>query len=250
MTVPTGTSLGGIRLLRISCAADVLHSPEEVQDSNLFRNWLERFSPEWEIERVDVSATLAWAKEIRMIFMTATAIAPDGLRRVNAAFLRGSTVDILPIIVAPDGTEYVVFVEQPRVPAGQLCITTPAGMVDDGNVESTALKELAEEIGGDITWSKPQWLNRFATGSDLPMLVSPGGTDEDVQFCTVRANLTDQQMRALHGRIAGAAEEGERTTIHVVVLLGKALPYLARQGRPCLKSVMSLLLYQHARQQA
>lgn len=249
MTVPTGTSLGGIRLLRISCAADVLHSPEEVEDSNLFQNWLARFSPEWEIERVDVSATLAWKGAIRMIFMIATGIAPDGHRRVSAAFLRGTTVDILPVIVAPDGTEYVVFVEQPRVPAGQMSITTPAGMVDDGNVESTALNELAEEIGGDIAWTAPRWLNRFATGSDLPMLVSPGGTDEEVQFCTVTTELTNEQMRVLHGRTAGAAEEGEYTAIHVVAL-DDALLYLGRHDRPCMKSVLSLLLYQHARQQA
>lgn len=235
-------------MTRITCAAEVGPSPLMIADSVLYQNWLARFGSQWEVEQVRVTNALAWKGDVRMIFANVTAITPDGRRKTVAVALRGSTVDILPIIIAPDGTEYVVFVEQPRVAVAQVCISTPAGMVDDGNVESTALQEMAEEVGGGINWSAPQWLNQYATGSNEAMLVSPGGTDEDVQFCVVRAYLSHEQVQSLHGSEAGAAEEDEQTSVHVVVLLTEALPYLGRYGRPSLKSITSLLLYQLSRQ--
>jgi len=79
------------------------------------------------------------------------------------------------------------------------------------------------------------------------MWVSPGGTDEKVQYCTIRANLTQEQIEALQGRQAGAQDEGERTQVHVVPMpvVGH---YLAQQGPASEKSVMSWLLYRLWRQ--
>lgn len=244
-----GTTLRGeVVVTELTCAVDVDLLPEVIESSLLYQNWIARFDDQWRIEKVHFTSALAWKGDVRMAFAHVTAITPDGRRKKSAVFLRGSTVDILPVIIAPDSVEYVVFVEQSRIPAAQVCISTPAGMVDYGNVESTALQEMAEEVGGDITWSTPQWLNQYATGSNEAMLVSPGGTDEDVQFCVVRAYLDETQMQSLHGSKAGAAEEDEHTSVHVVVLLTEALPYLARYGRPSLKTVTSLLLYQLSRQ--
>lgn len=236
-------------MTKIVCGAGVIQSPAEIRNSTLFTNWLNKFGPDWQVEEVAVKDALAWKGDVRMLLVRVTAIDPEGKRRNSAALLRGSTVEILPIILAPDGTEFVVLVEQSRVPAAQRCVTTPAGMVDDGDIMSTALQEIREEVGGNISWSKPRWLNKFATGSDQAMLVTPGGSDEDVQFCTITAVLTEEQMRSLHGSRAGAAMEGESTAVHVVLLLTEALPYLASGGRqPCMKTVLSLLLYQLARQ--
>lgn len=236
-------------MTQVTCGAEVTVSAKEIEGSALYQNWLARFGPEWTVERVHVAAALQWKGAVRMLCANVTAIDPLGRRRTSMTFLRGSTVTIVPIIIGPDGKEYTVLVEQPRIPAGQMCISTPAGMVDNGDVTFTAIAEMAEEVGGDITWSQPQWLNAFATGSDAPMLVSAGGSDEDVQFCVVRALLSEEMIKALHGREAGAEEEDENTLVHVVVLLTEALPYLARDGRrPSLKAAMAFLLLQQARQ--
>jgi 8-oxo-dGTP pyrophosphatase MutT (NUDIX family) len=236
-------------MTEVTCGTEVKDSAEVIEGSPLYQQWLSHFGREWTVERVHVTAALNWKKNVRMLCAYVTAIDPLGRRRTSMTFLRGSTVTIVPIIIGPDGKEYTVLVEQPRIPAGQMCISTPAGMVDNGDITFTALAEMAEEVGGDITWSQPQWLNRFATGSDAPMLVSAGGSDEDVQFCVVRTILSEEMITTLHGREAGAEEEDENTLVHVVVLLTEALPYLAQgDRRPSLKTVMAFLLLQQARQ--
>jgi len=230
--------------VKITCASDITFAPAEIEASDLYQHWLEQIDPSLTVEAVHVYAALRWNGAIRMAFVGITGIGPDGNRKTEAALLRGATVDILAVVVAPDGTEYGVLVEQGRFPVGQVCTTNPSGMVDGDTAKAAALRELDEEVGGGIVWSDPLWLNHFATGSDAPMLVTEGGSDEEVQFCAVFAHLTAEQMRALDGSIAGVEKENEQTKVHVV-LLSQVLAYLARDGRrPPMKPVLSHLLFE------
>lgn len=109
-----------------------------------------------------------------------------------------------------------------------------------------ALRELSEETGIPLQWSTPLWLNHIATGSDKEMLVSPGGTDETVYFCTVRARVSKAVLDSFRSLVAGVAEEHERTTVHIV-LATEALAYLGRNNlRPDMKTVLSLMLYERS----
>ncbi|WP_028776190.1 NUDIX domain-containing protein [Shimazuella kribbensis] len=147
---------------------------EEVRRSALFTQWVERMDTAgMNVRKVDIHHVLQWGKptEPKMIYLSAWAVDPDGTELPPiAAHLRGDTVDTLAILQC-EGEEYVVFVMQPRVPGASICISNPSGMVDTGEeVSIAALREVDEELGHKIKWSKPERLVY------RPLLVSPGGT--------------------------------------------------------------------------
>lgn len=228
---------------RVTCNPGVESTPDQVTQSRLYRDWYGGFRPGWAIEEVEVQAVRLWKGSLYMIFMVATATDPLGQSQSVPVLLRGHTVDILALVT--DGpSEYVVLVEQPRVPAGAMVLANPSGTVDEAeqSISSAALRELAEEVGDDIAWSQPEWLGPRVVGSDEPFLVTPGGSDEDAAFCVVRAPLPTEQLLALRNRSAGLADEGEYIKLHVVKLT-EALAYLASRGRPDLKATTSILMY-------
>jgi hypothetical protein len=236
---------------QITCAEGVQATPEEVRQSHVFRQWLERLAndgPSIELRAVTVLAVHAWGRptpEIKMLHLMVEAY--EGTRRLDGVCtLRGATVDMLALLDDGSGEEHVVFVIQPRVPGAQSAVVSnPSGMVDpDEQVKLAGLRELDEELDGDgtITWGKPIDLGEHAVGSDEPFLVSPGGSDETAKFFAVKATVTPEQIRKLHNKFGGAAHEDERVQI-IVVPLSEARDEAKRGGKVCLKTLLSLLLY-------
>lgn len=233
--------------MHVICDTSAGVTAEEFQESRLFKDWLGQFSLDWKILSVAVHRALYFNEAYRMAFATVEAVDPDGHKQTTVIFLRGATVDILPILEAPDGSEYVPLIEQYRVPAGQKVRSTPAGMVDNGDVRMTVLLELFQELGIDIEWDEVHCANTDIGGSEAPWLVSPGGTDEVVTFYHVRAKLDLATIQLLHGTLTGAAHENERIKLHIVPL-DEALDHLTRCGRTDMKAVLNLLLYKHRKQ--
>lgn len=231
----------------VTGAASSIVSPEEFEDSTLYKDWLAGFKEGWQVQRVYVSSALkrdeACYADIRMAFIEVIATDPSGHRHEISAFLRGKTVEILPVLAPWFGREYVVLVEQARIPVGRMVVSTPAGTVESESFDIAAVRELAEEVGEDLKVGKPVWLNEYISGSDEPMLVSPGGTDEEVLFCTVRIRVRRAYLRKLKGRVAGKASEGERTIVHVV-RMRRARRYIASFGKPSVKTVLLLIGYE------
>lgn len=223
-------------------SSDVSIRPFQILESRLYLRWRYGFEEGWQIETIDIKAALARDGVPFMLVMNVTATDPHNQRHSALIMLRGTTVDVLTILT--DGREdYVLFVEQARLPAGGMVLSNPSGMVeDDGDIAATASRELLEEVGDVAVWSPPVWLGRELVGGTDPFLVSPGGSNEDAAFCVVKATLPTEQLQALHSRTAGLAAEGESTKAHIVKL-SEAFRYLGRRGHPDLKAVTALLLY-------
>lgn len=237
--------------LVVTCAPNVPATPDEVRASPVFQQWLDRMNTDGrgiDLRSVEILAVHAWGnpREIKMIHLLADAY--EGVIKLpGVSNLRGATVDVLTLL--DDGEDlYVVFVEQARVPGAQSrVVSNPSGMVDAGETMHLAgLRELYEELpeGTTIEWGEPIDLGHHATGSSDPLLGSPGGSDEVVQFLVVRANVTTTQVHALRDKFGGNVTEGERTRI-LVRPYREARAALVPEGggKVCIKTLLSLLLH-------
>lgn len=233
-----------MRNVRIRTVNGAGASAREVRNSNLFQRWLARcLTQGFKIDKVKVFAAHKWGKpeQIKMLHIKAEAYARDGRKVDGVAFLRGDCVDILTII-STESDEYALFVSQPRLAGAQMrVISNPSGMIDDTdkNVASAALRELEEETQAGLKWNHPV---NMVGGTVVPMLTTPGGSDERVYFYLVTAAASEAQVRQMQGKLAGMANEGEQTRLHLVLLSG-ALTCIKGCGSPDLKTVTSLLLY-------
>ena len=228
--------------MRVRCAGDVRHSVREIRGSTLFRRWEERVS-RVDIDEARVLATYAWNGEIRMVQME---VEYGGFN--NAVLLRGGTVNILTVVT--DGVRRcVVHADQYRLPVGQVVRSNPSGMTDGEPPAVAALREVAEEVGADIRWGPVVSMHKVVLGTDAPLLVSPGASDEEVTFLVVEGQTSPGGLDALTGRFTGVAEEGERIRLHtswiIRSVLGNPLKALTEPhlGRPDAKALLSLLMY-------
>jgi 8-oxo-dGTP pyrophosphatase MutT (NUDIX family) len=226
-------------MMRIILGSNVEVRTGELEASEVFAKW--RDSLDMPVDSVKVHAVYAWGGSIRMVHMSAWV----GLHE-NAVFLRGSTVDMLTIL--SDGSKRdLVLVDQPRVAVGQIVRSNPSGMVDSGELPTVAaLRELTEELGVTLNWQRAESLNEWLFGADLPMVVSPGGTDEDVMCYVAEALVTPDSLERLRDKVGGL--EGERLTVRLKPLTDdpfEVLPHLliGSGERPDAKATLSLLAY-------
>lgn len=227
----------------VSCTPGIGLTAEEVSQSSLFNNWTNGFDSGWRLESFHVSDGVAWDGSVRMLFAKVTLRDPDEQSHTRVVFLRGGTVDILIVLVTPDGHEHIAFVEEKRVAVGRTILANPAGMMEGGELPVlSAIREVGEEVGKSITWDAPFSLNEKIFGANIPMLVSPGGTDEEVFFYVIRTQVTYPQMAALNGAMGGVATEDEVTTVRIVRAEDSLLA-LARTGKADLKAITALGWY-------
>lgn len=227
----------------ISCAPGIDLTSKDVLRSPLFNNWKNGFDSGWTVETFHVSDGVAWGGSVRMLFARVTLRDPDGQSHMRTVFLRGGTVDILIVLVTPDECEHIAFVEEKRVAVGRTILANPAGMMEGGELPVlSAIREVGEEVGGSISWDAPFSLNEKIFGANIPMLVSPGGTDEEVFFYVIRTQVTYPQMAALNGAMGGVATEDEVTTVRIVPAEDSLLA-LARTGKADLKAITALGWY-------
>ena len=222
-------------------------TPDHIRESRHYVNYVTSLEEGWRLLNFHVTWAFSKRKEneqldLIMMFAEIEVRTPDGHILQSGALLRGTTVEILPILIDPMGDRYVAFVRQARVPVGRTVLSTPAGMTDGKSTTVTMLTELEEEIGRVLQWQEPLWLNEFITGSAEPMLVTPGGSSEGVVFCVVGADVSYEELETLEGHVAGNANEGEQTEVTLIPLT--SLPgCLGQYGPPCSKTVQSILMF-------
>lgn len=230
----------------VTCERSTGLTPQQVRESRLFGSYVSNLSNEWRL----LNFRVVWAvrrhttTEVDIIMMFAEIEVRDEDGRIikSGALLRGATVEILPVVIAPSEERFAVLVQQSRVPAGSKILSTPAGMTDGKSVTMTAVEELDQEIGHPLQWSEPIWLNRSICGNEQPMLVSPGGSSEEVMFCAVEAHVTNEELASLNGRVTGVIEEDEQ--METVLMSFDRLPRgLGKYGRVCLKTAVAFLAY-------
>ena len=136
---------------------------------------------------------------------------------------------ILAIDTDHAGEEYVILVEQYRVPLGRSCIELPAGLVgDDAGKEgedpaAAAARELEEETG--YRAARMEVIGEFHS--------SPGMVTES--FTLFRA-------RGLERIGPGGGTEGENITVHRVPLSGIAVAIAGWRENGCAIDTRMLLL--------
>lgn len=240
----------------VSCEYSTGLTPIEVRNSRLYTTYLTNlgfwrllsFRVTWAVAAVRNKGTEQEYKDIILMFAEVEVRDEDNRLHKSGFLLRGETVEILPIIIDPDGKRYTAFVSQARVPAGRVIKSTPAGMVDGNTRSITVLKELEEELGRPVAWNEPVWLNRPITGSDEPLWVSPGGSAETVSYCFTTTRLSHDEIAGFHGHTAGNAAEGEHTVTSIAPLdeLPEGLDhYDVHDG----KTTTSILMYHRYMQQ-
>lgn len=240
----------------ITCAVGAGATPGQVAASKVFRDWLTRTRVGGiRVESVHVLAAHRYldSPDIRMIHLKATAYRGNEADVLpGVSFLRGDAVDIFTLLQTPDGQRYVVLVDQPRVPGAQACVrSNPSGMVEGETVKFAGLREVREEIGDDtLTWRCPFDANcgtvhdmlADTLSTDLPNLVSPGGSDERVSHLVTMAEVTQGAIDRLQRRHRSV--EGEDITV-VVFPLRELLQHLVPPGGAAdEKTLVGALLYQ------
>ncbi|NHN87680.1 NUDIX domain-containing protein [Acetobacter conturbans] len=178
-----------------------------------FQAWIEKTRSSFDLRSVLVRDVMMFGSRVGFIVVEADA-RHESARMPCFAVLRGPTVSIMPVITVQGAPEekHVVLVNEARLPVGEMVAALPAGMVDDGTVDSAALEELQEETGIDL---------RHASGPPYrlkkePVFLSPGGSDEEMTLYAVDITLTRDQITLLSGRKMGLASEHEHTTVMVV----------------------------------
>lgn len=227
----------------ITCAPNIGPTPEGIWQSSLFNNWVGAFDAGWKLESFAASDGLVWGGAVRMLFATVTLCDPEGQRHTRIVFLRGGTVDTLVVLVTPDGREHLVLVEEKRIAVGRTVLANSAGMIEGGEPPVlSSIREVSEEVGVSIEWAKPYSLNEQIFGSNTPLLVSPGGTDEEVFFYVIRTHVNHLELIALNGVTGGVAAEDEQTTVRIVPI-EHSLHALAQTGKADLKAITALGWY-------
>ena len=138
----------------------------------------------------------------------------DGNKLNNQTFfIRGDSSSILPIFIDENNEEYTLITQQARVLTGQQkYFEIPAGMIDENDFSSTALKEFEEETG----------LNLNLTANDLVSLskayASPGGCDEQIETFFFIKKISSNLLKQIGDKNTGLAEEGEFIKTKIIPL--------------------------------
>ena len=205
-----------------------------VTNSLIFRNWVASLDPRFEVTEVTLRSV-----DYRGEPSTETVMFVELERRAaNTPFtqivkLRGGTAVILPILHC-EGEIYTLIVRQKRLTTGTWALAEAiAGMVDDGTFGGAAANELKQEAG--LVFREDD-MEEMTDGKGI--YLSPGMLDEQARFYKAERNMTRTELEALQDRVMGVAEEGEQTTVGVI-LLSKLLHH-TRDG----KAFIAWALYQ------
>lgn len=177
------------------------------------KRWISRLEDGFDLRSVQVRDVVMFGKRVGFVLAEADVRSLDGQRLPGVAFLRGDSVAILPVLVAPGMDPMVALVRQARVPAGLPdWYEIPAGMLDDGSFVSKAIEEMAEEIGDDIVIREEDLVELDEA------LTSPGGSDESVKVYAAEIAVDAAALDRLSGRLTGNRHEHEAIAVAVVSL--------------------------------
>ncbi|BAK82825.1 NUDIX domain-containing protein [Komagataeibacter medellinensis] len=209
---------------------------ERVLQAPHFRRWYDGMRRRFTLRHVLVRDAVAFGPR-RMGFIMVEADAQhQGKAIPGLAMLRGDSVSVLLVLKCPGYPDRTVLTREARVPIAQPdMLALPAGMLDGGAFESTALRELSEEVGTDLR----------VQAHDLVELttvwLSPGGCDEAIGLYYAEVVVDEGLARRLSNRQTGLAAENEHIRLHVIDM--DQLPHI---GMTDAKTLLSWHMY-HAR---
>lgn len=209
---------------------------ERVLSAPHFRRWYEGMRTRFTLRHVLVRDAVAFGPRRMGFIMVEADARHQGKTIPGLAMLRGDSVSVLLVLKCPGYPDRTVLTREARVPIARPdMLALPAGMLDGGAFESTALRELSEEVGADLR----------VQAHDLVELttvwLSPGGCDEAIGLYYAEVAVDEDLARRLSSRQTGLAAENEHIRLHVIDL--DQLPHI---GMTDAKTMLSWHMY-HAR---
>jgi 8-oxo-dGTP pyrophosphatase MutT (NUDIX family) len=135
---------------------------------------------------------------------------PQGTALPRYVFIRGNACIVIPLVKnSATGEERFLMIRQRRIGNGTLNLEFPAGMLDR-NVDTArevAARELHEETGLVVS---PDDLRELHPG---PLYSSPGASDEGIYYFGCIVSLSDDDFKALEGRVTGSSTDGEKIQV-------------------------------------
>lgn len=190
------------------------HIPHDWHDAILkashVRRWIDGLMRNFEVSSVTIRDVVRFGSRIGFVFAEASA-SHEGAPVPRYAFLRGDSVGLLVILRDGEALQRVLLTREPRLPIAIADhLSLPAGMVDDGTVQSAALREFAEETGLTLAL-KENDLIPLGT-----VTLSPGGCDERLTLYAIELDLEGATIDSLEQRTTGLASEHEHIHLHVM----------------------------------
>ncbi|KAL0212154.1 hypothetical protein RCL1_005780 [Eukaryota sp. TZLM3-RCL] len=214
-----------------------------VLSSDPFQLWLSELDSDVELHNIHFQSVDRFGPRIGFVKFKAD-VSVKGVKVPGIVFCRGPAVAIF-IILECEGKEYVLLVEQARIPVGKSkVLEIPAGMIDERGVfKGTAAQEVQEETG--IVINEEHLVDLYETvsnsrGASFPGLYpSPGGCDEYIKLFLYKKHISSQDFSDLNGRLAGLQDHGEVITVKLVPL--EDVVYVTNDA----KALSALLLYKY-----
>lgn len=180
----------------------------DVLDSKLFKTFCEKLvnNNDIHVHGIHIQSVDYFGSRVGFIKCKVNATNNKGNQLPGICFLRGGSVAMLPIIKS--GSEYYTLLcSQYRVPAASSIYEVAAGMIDDDHFKGAAAKEMKEELGIDINESQLYNLNELLYGVSNPLYLSPGGSDETMQFYVCHLSLPYSKLIEFNDRQTGLSDE-------------------------------------------
>jgi len=168
-----------------------------------------------EIKSIRIDKVNFFGSNVGFIYLESD-IYVNNKKAPGIAFIRGDSVGILLVLKTKTPTnyieEYTILVEQYRHNIGKFSKGIPAGMIDqEGQVTSTAIKEIEEEVGDlNIKEKDLKYLTEYFPSS--------GGCDEKMELYSASVFVEYNKLMNFQDRITGSEKENEEITLDVVKL--------------------------------
>lgn len=193
-------------------------SRKEVEAWPVFAEWKKKLREELEHKFRGCKVKIVGAdvnKKTRQIYRLFIEQRTPGKQWPAYFVMCGPTVDVLTVLSDGAGTEYVVFVKQPREAVAEPVLSNPAGFIDEGEEPDEAGgREVGEELG------RPNLKLVLTLLQARPLLASPGLISERTHFFQANGQLPPAELarlvQELQGKETGIAEEGEAIVVHVI----------------------------------
>lgn len=248
---------------RANSTADEL-TPDELFSFAPFRDWLKSFETalqqakangeNYEARQIEIQSMDFFGDRIGFLKFKLDLYHPNKRALPGVTVLRGGSVGMFVVLEendTPEREQYVVLVQQPRVPAASTgFLEIPAGMIDesvqlsssegaksDGAFTGAAARELEEEVGITITSSELVDL----APEFRPLYLSPGLLDETMKLYAYEAKLPSAEIKKMQGKLRERTEGSENEVIHLRIVKKKEMWNMAQMQD--MKSLLALSLY-------
>ena len=174
----------------------------KISASPKFLRWLHQFNPNLRLDKV-YEEWSCFSPKGELVFALFRIVG-------RFVFFRRDAVAVF-LVVTDKATrkKYIALVEQLRIPAGNELLEIPAGTIEDGGDPlGTAIREIKEEVGLEITADHFKPLGTY--------YLSPGASNEKITLFYCEIKLPHSEIDSLKNRLAGLREEGERIQVKLV----------------------------------